>query len=109
MRILFDLIDADQAAQLTEESIEAAGIAAIDYVEIRKQKEISDIDREIQSAANMGLAKVSCWIRYEDTYDRLLTKGYKVDGGVICENLPEALRTRWGEQRDKFVISWETL
>ena len=100
------LINAQQAAELSMDSRKKVQNWAVCYTEIEKMREISDVNATIQSRASEGEFALRYWIKFVDTYNKLVEEGYQVKGGVIRENLAPMQKAFWGEISDQYVISW---
>ena len=107
MSLLYgELINAQQATELTLESREKVQNWAVYYNEIEKMREMSDVNAMIQSRASEGEFALRYWIKFVDTYNKLVEEGYQVKGGVIRENLAPMQKAFWGEISDQYIISW---
>ena len=99
-------INAQQAQDLALKHDTLFPQVVADYIIKEKAQELSLLNLQIQRDANLGLYSTKYWIKYNATYNELISKGYVIHGGVIRENVPDTDKSSWGTISDQCTISW---
>ena len=100
------LLNAAQARILTEQSLTKSEIENIKTDYFARMSDKTNVITAIIEVARKGGSAVRVWIKYQDTYDELLAKGYTLTGGRVWENMPSETQGKWGSYNDKVEISW---
>ena len=101
------IINAEQAVEIANKASNQEEIDADNTLLMEAEAELNFIAGKILATASEGRNMFAWWIRFQSTYDKLVTLGYEVSGGVLYESLSPAQQRGWGTADDRFIIKWE--